>query len=346
MTMSASISARLRTLTLAGAVAVVSAQPVFAAEPSHLEHPHGAGTFMFEAMYMRMNMDGLRAGTDDVSTADATAMMGDYKYMQVPTTMTMDMFMLMPMYNFTKDFSVMMMFNYLNNDMDMEGACDTSMSTSGLGDTQASFSYKTFDDEIALSMDINLPTGSIDEKTKMDMMMNGMCMEHEMLAPYAMQLGSGTFDLTPSIAYLGAYYTWRYGAQVGYKHRVGENDNGYTLGDEATAKLWVRKPVAGVTLSGELDIKRWGDIEGENTEMNTNPMQMSGMGGNPVTMFPSPTNFTNNYGGTLAELSVSAKMPVSMAYVVGEVTLPLYQDLNGIQMKRSTSFAVSVGAMF
>ncbi|MDX1810578.1 MAG: hypothetical protein R3240_01405 [Gammaproteobacteria bacterium] len=337
---------------LAGALALLSsvtltAQTAMAAEPSHLEHPHGAGTFMIEASYMRMNMDGLRAGTTDVSKADATAMMGDYKHMMVPTTMTMDMFMLMPMYNFTKDFSVMLMLNYLNNDMKMEGMCNSSMSTSGLGDTQASFSYKFMDGQFAASMDVNVPTGSIDEKTKMKMMMMGSCMEMEMQAPYAMQLGSGTYDFTPSLTYLGGYYSWKYGAQVSYKYRTGENDNNYTLGNEANAKMWVRKPFMGVTWAGELDVKRWGAIDGKDPKISTASQNMTMMGGaTTVAMLPSPTNFPANYGGTLANVDLSASIPVGMAYVLGKVSIPVYQDLNGLQMKHSTGWTVGVGAMF
>lgn len=332
-------------------------QQINAAEPSHLEHPHGAGTFMVEAMYMRMNMKGLRSGTSDVSASQAMAAPGTYQHAQVPTTMTMDMYMLMPMYNFTKDLSAMLMFNYLNNDMEMAGIksgnknCDTSMSTSGVADTQASFSYKFLDDQFAASMEINLPTGSIDEETKMDMYMqmgaSSMCMSgHNMKAPYGMQLGSGTFDYTPSLTYLGAYYSWRYGAQVSYKYRSGENSSNYTLGNEAKAKLWVRKPVLGVTLSGELDVKRWGSIKGADTEMWTSTAAGTGTGGTPVNYNAAPANFTNNYGGTLAELNLGVNVPVSMFYVLGKLAFPIYQDLNGLQMKRTTSWTLALGTMF
>lgn len=347
-----SFKTKAHALVIAATIGTFS-QQINAAEPSHLEHPHGAGTFMVEAMYMRMNMDGLRAGTSDVSTSEAIAAPGTYQHAQVPSTMTMDMYMLMPMYNFTKDLSAMLMFNYLNNNMDMKGVngCDTSMSTSGVADTQASLSYKFLDDQFAVSMEVNLPTGSIDEKTKMDMYMemggSSMCMSgHTMKAPYGMQLGSGTFDYTPSLTYLGAYYSWRYGAQVSYKYRSGENINDYTLGNEAKAKLWVRKPVFGVTLSGELDVKRWGSIKGADSEMWTNTAAGTGFGGTPVTYKASPTNFTSNYGGTLAEVSLGVNVPVSMFYVLGELAFPVYQDLNGLQMKRTTSWTLALGTMF
>jgi len=333
--------------SLAIATMAVSASAVMAAEPSHLEHPHSAGTFMFEYKYMRMSMDGLRDGTDDVSSAEARDMMGDYGHMMVPTDMTMNMHMFMPMYNITKDLSVMLMANYISNEMEMEGMMgDMDMESSGIGDTEVSMSYKFADDSMAFSFGLSIPTGSIDEDDTMDMLMaNGMVMKDmPMNLPYAMQLGSGTYDVEPSLTYLGAYYDLRYGAQVSYKYRIDENDNGYTLGDEATAMAWIRKPVAGVNLSAELEVVRWGDIEGEDPDvMKTMFMDMNGM---IMPMKASPTNFTSNYGGKRAELTVGAAMPVGMATVGLEVGYPVYQDLNGLQMKRAMSFALSAAAMF
>ncbi len=344
MKVAALLRTRLNTLAIA-AILVSGSQSSLAADPSHLEHPHSAGTFMFEAMFMRMNMKGLRAGTNDVSIADATSIT-DGGYMLVPTKMTMDMLMLMPMYNFSKETSVMLMLNYLNNKMPMDGLCQSTMSTSGWADTQVSLSHKFTDEQFAVSMELNIPTGSINGKTKMQMLMGAECMTHTMHAPYGMQLGSGTYDLAPSITYLGAYFDWRYGAQISYKYRIGENDNNYSLGDEANATMWLRKPAFGATFSGELNFIRRGTINGEDEKMNTASVTRSGDGGLPVSMLPSPTNFASNSGGTLAELSLSVSLPVSFAYFTGEVAIPLYQDLNGIQMKRRTGMSLSIGAMF
>ena len=317
----------------------------FAAKPSHLEHPHSKGTFMFEAMAMRMSMNGLRAGTSDVSTRDAHSPLGkhpEFRYGMVPKDMTMDMYMLMPMYNITKDLSTMLMINYLSNSMDMVAAsdstCTSTMETSGLGDTQLSLSYKFLDDSFAASMELSMPTGSIDEKSKMKMFMGGQCVTHNMFSPYAMQLGSGTYDVKPSLTYLGAYYTWRYGAQVSYKYRIGENDNGYTLGDKAMTKLWVRKPVSMVTLSGVIDIAKWGAIDGTDPSVPTKLMDGVTLG--------SPTAFSSNYGGTQVDFTIGASMPVSVVAVGLDLTLPVYQDLNGLQMKRSWTLAAAVSAMF
>ena len=309
---------------------LLASTSTFAAEPAHLEMPHSKGTFMVEYKYMHMNMEGLQSGKDSVSKAAAFAS-GE---MTVPTKMTMDMHMIMPMYNITKSTSVMLMANYLSNKMDMEMSAGhkMDMETSGQGDTSLSLSHKFADDMLAASFAVSIPTGSIDEKVTMHM----PSMNMTMAAPYAMQLGSGTYDVTPSLTYLGAYFDVRYGAQASYKLRTGENDNGYTLGDEANFLTWVRKPVMGLTLDAQLDIKKWGAIDGKDTAIMTTVMGNKA----PVTSFPG------NYGGTMATVSVGASMPISMVSVGAQFNMPVYQDLNGLQMQRKMGAAVSLSAMF
>ncbi|MGD8593111.1 MAG: hypothetical protein PVF82_09790, partial [Gammaproteobacteria bacterium] len=77
---------------------------------SHIHHQHGKGGFMFELRYMRMDMEGLLDGTDNVNTKDIsgaqmspTGPMKDprFPYMMAPTKMSMDMIMGMAMYGFT-----------------------------------------------------------------------------------------------------------------------------------------------------------------------------------------------------------------------------------------------------
>ena len=300
-----------------------------AAEPGHLEMPHSKGAFMLEYKYMHMNMEGLQSGTDGVSNTAAFAS-GEAV---VPTKMTMDMHMLMPMYNITKNTSVMLMAGYVSNNMDMEMANghEMAMDTSGLSDTSASVSHKFADDMLAASFAVSIPTGSIDEEVTMH-----MPMAMTMAAPYAMQLGSGTYDVTPSLTYLGANFDLRYGAQVSYKLRTGENDNGYTLGNAAEAMAWVRKPVMGVTMDAELSVKKWGAIDG------TDPAILQAV----MTNKAAATSFPQNYGGTMATVSVGASMPVAMINVGAELNMPVYQDLNGLQMQRKMGAAVSLTAMF
>lgn len=341
---------KMRGVAPTALVAITLSSPVMALDPSHLEHPHGAGTLMVEFDYMRMQMDGLLEGKESVSN-----LVEKGTYLSEPTTMSMDMFMLMPMYNFTSNLSGMVMFNYLINSMDMRTRADSTtiddmmMMTQGIGDTEIDLSYKFLDNRLAASFGLSLPTGSITEDMSMHMYMYHAQMGHNMnmlmsdtRASYMMQLGSGTYDVTPSLTYLGAYYTWLYGAQASYTYRIGENSEGYTLGDKAKALAWVRKPVPYAVLSAQLEFTRWGDIEGKDKMIET--MMPLNSANNLVKA--SPDAFTYNYGGSLLDVAIGATFPVGPVNLGVKAGMPVYQKLNGVQMKTAYTFTTSVSAMF
>lgn len=321
---------------LAGVLAAVMTTTAYAMEPSsHLEHPHSAGTVMVEYKFMRMYMNGLMKGTEDISTEEAKSA----GYERIPETMTMDMNMLMPMYNISKELSVMAMMTYVSNAMDMQMKMTGmnmyhahEMSTSGLGDTELSLSYKNSDFGVAGTLVLSIPTGSTSETVTMSNV--------EMPAPFAMQLGSGTYDITPVLTYLGAYYETRYGAQLSYTYRMDENDEGYTLGNQAKAMAWVRKPVGSVVLDAKLAYKRWGDIDGVQKGVMPGATTLSN------TEMTSVTHIGSNYGGTAVNANVGVVVPVAMTNIGLDLGMPVYQNLNGIQMKQGWNMTVSVAAMF
>ena len=76
-----------------------------------------------------------------------------------------------------------------------------------------------------LSLGLSAPTGSIDEKSGWK------------IVGYGMQLGSGTWDFHPAITYLGQTENYSYGAQLGGILRIGDNDQGYTLGNRVEATV-------------------------------------------------------------------------------------------------------------
>ncbi|MCG6970763.1 MAG: alpha amylase [Gammaproteobacteria bacterium] len=323
---------------------------------SHIHHQHSKGGFMFELRYMHMDMEGLLDGTDSVDTRDisgaqmsATGPMKDprFPYMMAPTEMTMDMVMAMAMYGFTDRLTGMVMLNYLSNEMDMVmhmymstgmpmGDMTGSMDTSGIGDTRVGAMYninKKFMGSLALS----LPTGSIDEKTDMIMtgtnIVNGNPMRTEnlgMQAPYGMQLGSGTYDLIPSVTYKDEMGNSGWGSQFEYTYRIGENDNKYTLGDKAELTAWYVHKVGGfVHLSGRLDYLNWQGIEGQ--DPNLNPMM-------------APTSDPDATGGQRLDLLLGLTGVFGGHRIGLEVGKPIYQDLNGPQME--TDLVYSLGYQF
>ena len=76
----------------------------------------------------------------------------------------------------------------------------------------------------------------------------------EEIVGYGMQLGSGTWDFHPAITYLGQTENYSYGAQLGGILRIGDNDQGYTLGNRVEATLWgARKITDSLSASIKID---------------------------------------------------------------------------------------------
>ena len=313
---------------------------------SHVHHQHGAGQWMFEFRWMRMEMEGLLSGDDGVSTfeisgANMPAVMGgmptnnmNTPYMMAPRKMTMDMKMLMLMYGFSDKLSGMLMFNHLDNEMDMvmhmyntAGTMymmdmTSTMETSGIGDTQVGVMYN-IDSNLTASVMLSIPTGDIDEKVEM--------MGADRQAPYAMQLGTGTYDLIPGIQYTQTSGNMTYGAKGEYRMHTGENDNDYTWGDKLTLSGWAKNKINNMwSIAGRIDYMDQDEIDGADPMLSTMMAQMM-----------SPTNRTENYGGTRIDLTVDATAATGPHNFGLAFTRPVKYDLNGVQMKLESIVTLS-----
>ena len=165
------------------------------------DHMHHQGGLMTSYRYMFMSMQ--RNYDGDSQITDAAARAG---YMMNATDMDMQMHMLGVMYAPTDKFTLMLMGNYLDSSMPMVNmmGAKSMMRSSGYGDTTLSAYCSLFRESNSsahVGLGLSIPTGSIDEK-----MQNGMHMG------FPMQLGSGTWDLKPSITWLGHTEDWSYGS--------------------------------------------------------------------------------------------------------------------------------------
>jgi hypothetical protein len=322
---------------------------------AHIHHSHGKGDWMVEYRFMRMSMDGLLNGTHSVGTRDISGVlmgmppMSDpgKQYRMAPTDMTMDMHMLMLMYGFTERLSLMVMGNYLDNEMDMVMHMNDmsgmpmmdmfgTMKTDGVGDTLLGAMYK-LDLRWTASLSVSLPTGDIDQRV--DMVMSGinpMGMPVSMTnanvkAGYPMQLGSGTYDLIPGITYSNHSDKFGWGFQASYTWRLDENDNDYTLGDVAEFFGWGKYVLSkNLLISGKATYKDWDRIDGQDPDI---PLAMS------------PVNDPAATGGRRLDLSVGLNGVFGEGHSVGiEFGLPVYQDLNGPQME--TDWVLSLTYQF
>ena len=324
----------------------------------HVHHSHGKGSWMIELEFMRMDMDGLLRGSDSVSTRDISGAVTDgampptitkrpdLPYMMSPTSMTMDMGMLMGMYGFTDKWTGMLMLNYLKNDMDMVmhmymeptpgnymymSDMTGSMETSGVGDTELGVMY-TINKDWTAALSLSIPTGSIDEKVDMTMcgvmMGNTMCNTNAgMQAPYAMQLGTGTYDFIPAITYKGYTGSWSWGGQAEWRIHTGTNDNEYTWGDRFEIDAWGKYAIN----------KTWG-VGARLDYLNADSIS----GKDPlIPTMMAPTSDPANYGGTRADLSLGVTA-MTGGHTFGLMYgVPVHQDVNGIQMEVESIWSLS-----
>lgn len=285
----------------------------------------GPGRLMLSFKYTHMKMDGNRDGTDRVSTSSVLA-----NYMVAPLRMDMDMLMFGAMYGITNDLSVMGMLPYVEKEMDHITRMGAKFTTNseGIGDPKLIVNYRFLQrDRISLSagLGLSLPLGSIDEK---DATPAGPGQP----LPYPMQIGSGTFDLLPSVTYGGRsdFYSW--GAQLSATLRLDENDRDYTLGNQYQAGLWAaRKWNDWLSSSLRLQWQRVEDIDGADPRLIPTMV---------------PTADPDLRAGSRLDLGIGLNFLVPSGPLQGvrlgvELVAPIYQNLNGPQIE--ADYVLSVG---
>ncbi len=301
------------------------------------DHTHKTGEWMVSYRAMSMSMDSLRRGSSRVSPEAVLA----EGYGMTATDMTMDMHMFGLMYAPTDRTTLMMMTSYQDKEMDMlmampmgDGMMDDgmdsmmdmpmtmnlSMASDGVGDTQVGALHNILDRDgykVHLNLMVSMPTGSIDEKNA-----GGQAL------PYAMQLGSGTWDLRPGITFNAQRDNLSFGAQANALIRLGENDRDYTLGNRYQLQSWVQKPIhPRASVSLRLSYENWDSIDGADSTLN--PMM-------------TPLADPDLQGGERLVASAGVNVTLTGGHRLAlEYSAPLNQDLDGPQMALDDSLNVA-----
>lgn len=308
-------------------------------------HVHEAGEWMVGYNYMFMDMDGNLTGSNRVSTADVFAQ----GFPVSPTRMTMQMHMVHLMYAPSDEFTWMAMVPFKQLQMDhvtaMGGQFTTQ--TEGIGDVRLGGFYTFYDrerkvysgrpepccadeangdcwfncwDELRrahLGLSMYFPTGSIDER-------GATPANPDDKLPYPMQLGSGTFDLEPSLTYQTLTETWAWGMQAAVLVRLGENNNDYSLGDRFSASAWASRKLSDrLSLDMRLYETIWGNVRGADPELN------------PLVV---PTARPDLRGGNRLDFWLGTTFYIPEGMFKGnrfhvEFGVPLHQSLNGPQLE-------------
>lgn len=304
------------------------------------DHRHKQGEVMVSYRYMSMDMKDNLLGDDAISptqivTSIANPFTPPPTVRVVPVEMTTNMHMVGVMYAPGDNITLMAMFNYLDKEMThqtfmgMAGTTQLGRFTtrnSGIGDTKVSALWGLLDQgihKLHMNLGLSLPTGSIDEK---DEVLTPMNTRPTLRMPYAMQLGSGTYDIEPGITYYGINGKLGWGGQLKAVYRLGENDEDYTLGDVLQLSGWGSYRLAD-WLSGSLRLTYLDQdsIDGRDSNIAA-----------PVT-----TANPDNYGAERLDLAIGFNTVNHNGHRLAfEYSTPIQQDVNGVQMEMQSMWAL------
>lgn len=289
------------------------------------DHLHRRGEVMIGYRAMRMAMAGILEGSQPRTDAELFAR----GYQMLPETMTMQMHMLGAMLGLTRWLTLTAMVPVTVLDMTMETASGKTKTqhTSGLGDLSATALVglvRWRSTRLHMGLGVLFPTGSTNLRD-----------DSGTPLPYPMQLGSGTFGLTPSLTWVGQRAAWSWGTQVRGTLRLGTNDQGYRLGHRFGLNLWgARRLLAWASVSARLEARATSGISGSDTRLPAMAPKMM------------PTADASATGGTTLDAWLGFNLWVPSGLLARhrlalEVGLPLYQHLAGPQMRRRWALAIA-----
>ena len=311
------------------------------------EHMHKKGGWMASYRFQHMSMEGNRIGTNEVSpefivTNVANRFSPPATLRVVPTKMTMDMHMFGAMYAAADWLTLMFMGMYIEKSMDhitFQGGSGTTRrgtfttTSSGIGDTKVSGMFrisKNNTNKVHINMGLSLPTGDTDKR---DTILTPGGARNNVVLPYGMQLGSGTFDILPEVTYSGKIDELSWGAQYMGTFRIGDH-KGYSLGDIHQVTSWLSyQPQPSVSISTRLAYKNEDKIDGIDGRIS----------------LPVQTADPDKYGGDTINLYFGLNLVGQTGALRGhrlalEAGIPVHQDLNGLQME--TDYTITAGWQF
>ena len=197
-------------------------------------------------------------------------------------------------------------------------------STSGLGDTTLAVIARIYQGPVSqlnISAGLSLPTGSTTDDITLLLPSNTAPAKRGF---YAMQPGTGTYDLLPGIAYSGLLKEWSWGLAYRARLSLDQSAQGWRYGDLQELNAWAGyswRPGLETTL--RLNGSTQGAIHGADTAIlgyaqGSDPLFY---GGRQVSVFGGVMVSGRYFGLPSSQLGL-------------EAGVPLYQRLNGPQLGR------------
>ncbi|MGJ8649454.1 MAG: transporter [Opitutaceae bacterium] len=312
-----------------------------ASPQGHFESNH----FHFSLSYINVKFDGYKDGTKDLSISDVlrlpTDVPTDDNFPVVPTIIHQQAMQFTGAYELSDEFSLSLSIPYIRQETEhvssVVGFDEFTIISEGIGDIEAGVSWLKWlnqNNSLLFSLGLSLPTGSIDEKGRTP---RNATMDTQL--PYTMQLGSGTYDLKPSIVFTGKTGDWNYGANLSLTLRTGENSRDYRLGNVYQGSIWTRYELADwIQPSIRLTGISWDCISGQDDEI---------LGPNPAFPYPAAVTNPKYFGGEklLAQIGLRLRDPsgrLENSFLEVEAGMPFYERLNGPQPSESWRFSASI----
>jgi hypothetical protein len=326
--------------------------PDYGASPERISVGYlDSGRFHFSANYINVKFDGYMKGTKDVSMDDvlwsgpnSNEARTDENFPIVPTVIYQQAIQFKGAYDLSEQFSVSLSIPYIRQETEhisfKPGFEEFTIVSEGIGDVELGATWLhrlSQNSSLLLNLGFSLPTGSIDETG--DTPSPGP----DNQLPYTMQLGSGTYDIKPSIFYSGVTGDWTYGANLNLTLRTGKNDRDYRLGNVYQAGIWTRYALTDwIQPSFGIDGVVWDEISGKDPAL---PYDSNN------DRYPAAVVKPDNFGGTklLALVGLRLKDPrgrLENTFLEFEAGAPIYQKLNGPQPSEDLRFSASLVLSF
>ncbi len=357
----------LSTLCCIAGSALAEAQ-VTASQPPHLREPASAkstpppagvagaampGAGKSVSFYYRQwtRLDGLIAGARKVNP-EWVVLNGKNinqppeQYRRMPVEATVDMQAFGVAYGLSQRFSIYLSGTYFKIDgttLTFAGDAGTTrlgttdFAYEGFGDSLAGVNAKIWSgqgQQVIAGLSVSFPTGSITKHVEL-LLPNGQLSDSKV--GYAGQLGTGTFNLVPTLAYTGSNGAFGYG--VAYRGRFAledENSEGYRRGSLNVATAWLSW-AATQDLSGSLRIE--GTSEGA---FHGRDMELSGPG-----LGSNPANVGGERVNVFAGLDLhGAVANLGNGRLAMEFGLPVYENANGIHLAHDWTLQMLIALRF
>jgi hypothetical protein len=201
----------------------------------------------------------------------------------------------------------------------------SSTGTAGVSDATLSGIHRFYTDGIhrlQANLGMSFPSGS-DRAAFTLLQSDGFYLTSR--AFYAMQIGSGTFDVMPGVVYAGHAEKWSWGVSYRGRFPLGANPEGYRYGDLHTFDGWGGYTwIAGLTATLRVSASLQGPIRGFD----------------PLIAGKAPAANPNFYGGRRVEIfggaTVSGKfIGLDDATVAIEGGPTVHQSLDGPQLSKN-----------